>query len=182
MKRRAMLGMTLALALGGCAAPYEVLVANNAQPVVLGERSMQVVWKSSATSSVKIIKQEKGIGLHTPIVDEAESRDGAAIGRQVYLTLANQLSGHLAKQLAPYIATQQAPGYQLVLELASNIVNTQGTKEVVVMAYLHPLSQPRILWARSIKLTAPRDESPSALVPRLSSAIVEQMRSSKLIA
>lgn len=182
MRRRALLGMALALALGGCSAPYEVLVANDAQPVVLGQQTLQVIWRGGATSSVKVIKQEKGNGLHQPIVDEAENRDGVAIGRQIYFALANQLGSQLARQLHPYIAAQQAPGYQLVLELASNIVNTQGTKEVVVMAHLHALSQPRILWARSIKLTAPRDEAASALVPRLASAIVEQMRSSKLIA
>lgn len=136
----------------------------------------------NATASVKVIKQERLVGPQTPILYENENREGVAIGKQVYFALANQLGGDVAKQLSPYIAAQQASGYRLVLELASNIVNTQGTKEVVVMAHLHALSQLRILWARSIKLTAPRSEAASALVPRLASAIVEQMRSSKLIA
>ncbi|MGO4378400.1 hypothetical protein [Pseudoduganella sp. RAF53_2] len=182
MGRLASCAMVVAVVvmLAGCASPYDVLVATNAGEVSLGDQSVRVSWKNS-TTGVKIIKQEKTSGPQQPTITSAEEDEASMIGRAVLISLSSYLAKDVSQKMGHYVATRRQPRYELVLELASNLVNTQGTRETVVIAHLHEVSQPKVLWARSIKITAPRRETENELVPKFSGAIIEQMKASKLI-
>ena len=79
------------------------------------------------------------------------------------------------------MARNDASKYEMVVETAHNLVSTQGNRDVIVIACLHPATMAHVQWSRSIKISLSNFESDNTIVEEFSTAIVAEMKNSGLV-
>lgn len=178
---RLLISMSLAGAvLGGCAS-YEVTARSDERSVPLELGSTDIVWKRTRTENV-MVKQEKGFGVQPTVMTSDERREMAVARDQVLVELAGNVVPKLKSSLGPYIsASRNTTKTVLHLELNRVMIDADGSRNITFTA---SLSEPPFAmgsWSRQIRIFVPRFSSNSEVSTKVAEAVVAQLRSAAMI-
>jgi len=177
---RGITAITVMSVLASCASAYDVVVANGAHQQELDKHSLNIVWKNG-NSNIGVLKQQRGTGLQKPVITDDEKNDAIRAGRRIALALSSDLTRNISQKIDNYVARTGLQRSELVVEMAQNVVSTQGNRDVIVIAYLHPTVADNAKWSRSIKISLSNFESDNTIVDKFSNAIVTEMKNSGLV-
>jgi len=177
---RGIVAITVMSVLASCASAYDVVVANGAHQQELDKHSLNIVWKNG-NSNIGVLKQQRGTGLQKPVITDDEKNDAIRAGRRIALALSSDLTRNISQKIDNYVARTGLQRSEMVVEMAQNVVSTQGNRDVIVIAYLHPTVADHAQWSRSIKISLSNFESDNAIVDKFSNAIVTEMKNSGLV-
>jgi len=172
--------MLAIFSLASCASPYDVVVANGTHQQEIEKHSLNIVWKDG-NSNIGVLKQQRGTGLQKPAITDDERSEAIRAGRRIALALSSDLARNISKKIDNYVARTGLQRSEMVVEMAQNVVSTQGNRDVIVIAYLHPTVADHLQWSRSIKISLSNFESDNTIVDKFSSAIVAEMKNSGLV-
>ncbi len=167
------------LALNACAS-YDVVFATGSLLGELGKQSVRVVWRAGNTD-VSILKQQSGSGLQKPTITDSEKSEAFAEDKRLRADLSTGLLKSLSQSIGSYIANGTSPECELVIEMGRDIVRTDGSKEITLIAFIRVPSGKDVLWARSIRIAFSAIEADDTIVRKFSEAIVDQMKSGGLV-
>ena len=177
---RRILVMLAIFSLASCASPYDVVVANGTHQQEIEKHSLNIVWKDG-NSNIGVLKQQRGTGLQKPAITDDERSEAIRAGRRIALALSSDLTRNISKKIDNYVARTGLQRSEMVVEMAQNVVSTQGNRDVIVIVYLHPTVTDHLQWSRSIKISLSNFESDNTIVDKFSSAIVAEMKNSGLV-
>lgn len=176
---RLVMPIGLCVALASCAGHDVVGSTGNAMPP-LEKNSLSLDWKKTKTQ-YGVSKHERGRGLQVPTITADEKAAFLPRTRLAAEAIYKALPGRMHTRLGPYLSHAGASKYTLAIELNRVGTDTDGSREVLITAYLIPASESERIWSRSVSVAASRFNSDEALVIGCEEAILGEMRSSGLI-